>query len=421
MDDKRKDLMTAGLYLGDVTLVLAAFARELPSYVEGFELERVIPDAGELEPARREVETVVPGRDELTAVPPELLRKVLDTAIEKGRFHSASRCLSLLGERDAYVDRFIKSAGEKLKAGDTVGAAHDVSVASNLESDTGFPLFQYSGPELHFGCTTAPEGCLTRAPAEEAIARALNYLLEGEKVLAFADNLGPDEKKSLLPHVAMERDPGLREFYAALSNTNKVLGEIETGDIESLRADIRRAADVMAALADFLRNASPADEASGAALDRARRMADGFGKDFGGIDSLISDFQLRRIKRRIGNVLDSEDDLRAAAEAVKRGGSEDALASATALVEEFRAKGIPDKIDDVEARLVGIQVALLGRSVHSQEHWQYLRELAFKYPASPVMCCIRKLNDRYMVVPRWDGEITRVFRDFFERASADPA
>lgn len=421
MENKRKDLMTAGLYLGDVTLVLAAVTRELPSYVEGFELERVIPDAEELEPVRREVDALVAGRDEVDAVPPELLKKILDTAIEKGRFHSASRCLSLLGERDAYVERFIEAAGEKIRAGDLAGAGRDISIASNLESDTGFPLFQYYGPELHSGCTTAPEGCLTRAAVEEAVNSALRYLLEGEKVLAFADRLGADEKKGLLPFVALERDPGLREFYAALSSANKELAGIETGDIEELRKDIKRAADVIAALAGFLKNASPADEAAGPVLDRARRMVDGFVKDFGGIDTLLKDFQLRRIKRRIFNVLDSEDDIKAAGEAVKGGEADDALAAVAALITEFRSGGILDRIDDIEKRLVELQVALLGRPVHSQEHWQYLRELAFKYPASPIMCCIRKLNSRYMIVPRWDSEITGVFRDFFEKGPADPA
>jgi hypothetical protein len=144
-------------------------------------------------------------------------------------------------------------------------------------------------------------------------------------------------------------------------------------------------------------------------------------KDFEDIDSLLSDFQLRRIKRRVGNVLESEDELKAAAGAVKQGGSENALASAIALIEEFTAKGILDKIDVIETRLVNLQVGLLGRPVHSQEHWQYLRELAFKYPVSPVMCCIRRLNDRYMVVPRWDSEITGLLRDFLGRASANPA
>ena len=421
MEDKRKDLMTAGLYLGDITLVMAAVARELPSYVEGFELERVIPDAGELEPIRREVEALVAGRDEMDAVPPELLKKILDTAIEKGRFHSASRCLSLLGERDAYVEKFIKAAGEKVRAGDLAGAGRDIAIASNLESDTGFPLFQYSGPELHSGCATAPDRCLTRAPADEAVTRALVYLLEGEKVLAFAEGLGADEKRGLLPFVAMERDPGLREFYVGLYAANTSLGEVETGEIEGLRKDIKRAADVIASLAGILRNASPADEAAGPALDRARRMANGFGKDFEGIDALLGDFQLRRIKRRIGNVLDSEDDIKAAGEAVKGNAADEALAAAAALIEEFRSGGILDRIDGIEERLVGLQVSLLGRPVHSQEHWQYLRELAFKYPASPIMCCIRKLNNRYMIVPRWDSEITVLFRDFFEKASANPA
>jgi hypothetical protein len=421
MDDKRKDLMAAGLYLGDVTLVLAAIAKETPSYVVGFELERVIPDAEKLEPARREADSLLAGRDDIEEIPPEVLRKILDTAIENGKFHSASRCLSLLGERDAYVEKFLGSAGEKLKSGGVEAAARDIAIASNLESDTGFPLFQYSGPELHAGCETAPESCLTRAPLEEGITKALNYLLEGEKVLAFADGLSGDEKRNLLPHVALERDPHVGDFYAAYARAHKELGEIEAGEIEGLRADVKRAAEVTANLARFLGGASPATESSGPALERARRMAGGFGKDFEGVDALLSGFQLRRIKRRIGNLLESEEELKAARDAVKQGVGDDAIASTIALIEEFTAKGLLDKIDELETRLVHLQVGLLGRPVHSQEHWQYLRELAFKYPAGPIMCCIRRLNDRYMVVPRWDSELAGLLRGFFERASANPA
>jgi hypothetical protein len=266
-----------------------------------------------------------------------------------------------------------------------------------------------------------PERCLTRASAEEAVAKALSYLLEGDKVLAFADSLSAQDKRSLLPYVALERDPHIRDFYAAFTKAHEALGEIESGELESLRADIKRVADVTADLARFLGGAAPATESAGPALERAKRMAGGFGKDFEGVDALFGDFQLKRIKRRIGNVLESEGELKAARDAIKQGGGADAIASAIALVEELTAKGILDKIDEIESKLVNLQVGLLGRPVHSQEHWQYLRELAFKYPVSPIMCCIRRLNDRYMVVPRWDSEIAGLFRDFFERASANPA
>jgi hypothetical protein len=386
----------------------------MPSYVQGFELERIIPEAGELEPARSEVDSLLAGRDEMEEIPPELLRKILDTAIEKGKFHSATRCLELLGERDAYVERFIASAGEKLKAGDIAGAARRISVASNLESETGFPLFQYAGPELHAGCTAAPEACLTRAAADDAVTKAMEYLLEGEKVLAFTGGLSADERKSLLPHVALERDPDLREFYAVFVKAHTVLGEIEGGDLEALKSDARVAGEVTRDLERYLGSASPAGDAAAAALERARRMASGFVKDFDDVDSLLENLQLRRVKRRIGNLLESESELKAAGEAVEGGADGTPLGRAVALVEEIRDKGVMEKIDEIETGLVGLQVGLLGRPVHSQEHWQYLRELAFKYPVSPILCCIRRLNDRYMVVPRWDGEITAVLRDFFE-------
>jgi hypothetical protein len=422
MDDKRKDLMIAGLYLGDITLALAAIAKEMPSYVQGFDLEKVVPEAEGLDPARREVDSILAGREAVDAIPPEFLRRILETAIENGKFHSAARCLVLLGERDAYVEKFIGSAGEKLRAGDLGGAARDIVIASNLESDTGFPLLQYSGPELHAGCVNAPEECLTRAPVESAVEKALNYLIEGQKVLAFTGGLSAEEKRSLLPHIALERDPRLPEFYAAFVKAHNDLGEIEHGEIEDLRADARKAADIAAGLAGFFAGASPADESARSVLDRARRMAGGFVKDFEDVDSLLDNLQLRRFRRRIGNMLDSEDELKAAGEAAEQSGSGqgDAPASAVALLAEFRDKGLLEKIDQTESRLGGIQVGLLGRPVHSEEHWQYLRELAFKYPVSPIMCCIRRLDNRYMVVPRWDSELARILRDYLERASASP-
>lgn len=415
MDDKRRDLMVAGLYLGDVTLVLAAIDRDLPPYVEGFELERVIPEADDLEPARKEVESLLAGREEIEEIPPDLIRKILDTAIDKGKFCSASRCLGLLGERDAYVDRFIAGAGEKVKAGDVAGAARDITVASNLDSEAGFPLFQSLGPDLHADCPMTPEECLTRAAADEAVSRALEYLLEGEKVLAFVAGLGAGERKKLLPHVAQERDPNLREFYALFAGAHASLGEVESVDLEALGSDIKRAAGVASDLERYLRGASPAGDASAAALERARRMASGFVKDFENIDSLLKGLQLGRLKRRIGNMMESGSELKAAGQAIQ-GGDVGPLGQAVALIEEFGEKGIMEKIDETEAKLAGLQVALLGRPVHSQEHWQYLRELAFKYPVSPLMCCIRRLNDRYMVIPRWDSDLTVILKDFLEKA-----
>lgn len=415
MEDKRKDLIVAGLYLGDITLVLAALAKELPPYAEGFELERVIPEAESLQPLREEVEGLLAGRSGINEIPSALVRKILDTAIEKGKFHSATRCLALLGERDTYVDRFVAGAGEKTRSGDAGGAARDIVIASNLESEAGFPLFQISGPELHAECASSPQACPTRAPADEAVSKALEYLLEGEKVSAFVGGLSADQKKSLLPHVASERDPNLHEFFGRLRVAHTALGEMGSGVLEALRKDCQEAAGAAARLAESLRGASAGDDSAGKVLDRARRTAGGLLKDFEGIDTLIDDLQLRRVKRRIGNLLESENDLRSAAEVIKQDSAEGgAVGSAIALIETFREKGILEKIDEIQAKLTGLQVGLLGRPVHSQEHWQYLRELAFKYPVSPLVCCIRKLNDRHMVVPNWDSHLTGIIRDFLE-------
>jgi hypothetical protein len=320
-----------------------------------------------------------------------------------------------LGEREAFVDERLADAAGKIGSGDVAGTARDISVASNLESETGFPLFQYSGPDLHAGCTSAPEACITRAPVDEAVQRALNYLLEGEKVQAFVAGLGADERRSLLPHIALDRDPDLAGFYAALIRADEAANEIEKNSIETLKSEMLRAASVAAGLDGHLRGASaPGD--GGAALERARRMAGGFAKDFEGVEALVDSLQLRRLKQRVANLLESEADIRAANEAMGGGGDSAVLSEALALVSEFRERDVVAAIDAIEAGLAGLQVELLGRPVHSQEHWQYLRELAFKYPVSPLLCCIRRLNDRYMVVPRRDGEITRLLGDFLEKA-----
>jgi hypothetical protein len=410
MDSKRKDLIVAGLFLGDITLALAALARELPSYVQGFDLEKVIPDEEGLRPVRAEADALLAGRTEIDEIPPELTRRILDRAIERGKFLSASRCLDLLGERESRVDGFLAGAGDKLKAGDTAGAARDLVVASNLGSEAGMPLFQYSGPEIHAGCMTAPGDCVTRRSGDEAVSGALAYLLEGEKVKAFLDGLSADARRSLLPHVAMERDEHLREFYAAFAGAHETLESVLGGDLPALKSDLDRAAEVAAAVLQALGTGAP-EESSAQAVDRARRVAGGLVKDFGDVDALIGDLQLRRLRRRVTNLLESESELSAAG---------DAAGAAVALIAEFREKNLTGKIDEVEAALAGLQVGLLGRAVHSQEHWQYLRELAFKYPVSPLMCCIRRLDDRFMVVPVWDGGLTVIIRDFLENEPGGP-
>ncbi|MFZ1946343.1 MAG: hypothetical protein WAW06_02240, partial [bacterium] len=73
-------------------------------------------------------------------------------------------------------------------------------------------------------------------------------------------------------------------------------------------------------------------------------------------------------------------------------------------------KGILETVDALEEKIVATQVTMLGRAVHSQEHWQYLRELAFKYPVSAIMCCVRRINAKWMVVPAWDSEVAAILR-----------
>lgn len=415
MDDKRRDLIAAGLCLGDIVLAQAALFKDLPSYVEGLDAERLIHDAGTLQSAREEIQALIGGEEDLDSLPPPLVKKILDTAIEKGKFLSATRCLELLGERQAYVGRFVAGAGEKLKAGDHAGAARDIVIASNLESEAGFPLFQYTGPELHANCTHAPGECVTRLPLDDAVSKALYYLLEGERVMEFASTLGGAEKKSLLPHVAAERDPHLGEFYAGFAKAHAALGDLESGRLEDLRRDLSRAASVASALAKSLEGPGLGDESAAMALDRAARVSHGLLKDFEGVDALVDELQLRRIRRRIDNLMQSESDLKSAAEALGGAGDPAAITSALSLIAEFQDKGLVDRVGEIERGLVDLQVGLLGRPVHSQEHWQYLRELAFKYPASPLMCCVRRLNDRFMVIPMWESGITALLREHIDR------
>jgi hypothetical protein len=421
MEDKRKDLLTAGLYLGDITLALAAVVKELPSYAQDFEMERVIPDAEGLRPAREKVDALLGGVDGLDEIPPELIRGILETAVLKGKFLSASRCLDLLGEREAYVDGRIARAGGKIKAGDSAGAARDIVIASNLSSETCFPLFQYRGPELHAACGTSPEECLTRAALDDAVAKALEYMLEGAKIIDFIMNLDPGERKTLLPHIALERDPYLREFYSGFVKAHREMVEVESDDLRTVGADLKRAAAAVAGLAKSVAADTRMGDEIRSVLEGTGRMASGFVKDFEDVDSLVTDFQLRRVRRRVSNLMESESALRSAEESVKGvGGEAPALSDVLALIGEFRETDLLGKLDEIEAKLLGSQVILLGRSVHSKEHWQYLRELAFKYPASPLMCCIRKLNDRYMVFPRWDGALTVLLKEFLEEAPPAP-
>jgi hypothetical protein len=79
-----------------------------------------------------------------------------------------------------------------------------------------------------------------------------------------------------------------------------------------------------------------------------------------------------------------------------------------ALIDHLGKKGLLEAIDAVEEKIVATQVTMLGRAVHSQEHWQYLRELAFKHPASALVCCVRRINAKWMVVPAWSGPLTEL-------------
>lgn len=86
------------------------------------------------------------------------------------------------------------------------------------------------------------------------------------------------------------------------------------------------------------------------------------------------------------------------------------------LTDTIGEKGIAaGYVKAVENSLAYTQVRLLGRQVHTQEHWQFLREISFKYPVSPLMCCLRRFNDRWLIVPVWDSEIVGLLRNHLDK------
>jgi hypothetical protein len=207
MDDERKNLLVAGIYLGDISLALASVAHELPPYVAGLDFSGITGDDGETAAISAEVEKVLAGEADLKNLPESIIRTVLERGIERGKFLSAIRCLEMLDEKDQCVRKYIAHALESLKAGDAAGAARDLANAANLDLDDGAPLFQYSGALLHEGCTASPEQCITRASGGAAVLEALKYLLASERVSEAVGDISPEARRTLLPLVALERDP----------------------------------------------------------------------------------------------------------------------------------------------------------------------------------------------------------------------
>ena len=412
MEAERKNLLLAGVCLGDVTLALAAVADELPPYAVGLNVEKLLEGCDDREAVSAELEAYLPKGEDAGALPPELLRTILDRAVGRGKFLSAIRCLGMLGEREAYVDRCLDKARKSVGGGRMEDAARAFVVAASLDIPDGIPPFQYTGPELHDACRATPENCVTRMEEDNAILRAFKYLLPSEKVHEAIAELSSDDRKGLLYFVARERDPRISDFLTAFEQARSDLGEMEERGMEPLRSRAENIEAVVREFADSLGGVSTCGKEERESLDRIRRSAGGLTKELAGLGDLVRDRQFRRLTRRLEQLVESREEMEQASKKLAAGGgaSGSVFDPVLRLIGEIDKDKVLDEIKDIEERWLSGQVTMLGRKVHSHEHWQYLRELAFKYPVSPLVCCIAKINDRWMVVPVWESPVATVLR-----------
>ena len=412
MDQERKNLIVGGIYLGDVTLALAGLAAELPAYVKGLDLEKLLTDGEKAGAARQEVDKMLTAESDPKTLPPELVRLTLENAIGAGKFLSATRCLEILNEKGTYVEKYLGLARKHVGEGRIKEAAEALVIASSLELNEGTPLFQYAGPALHDQCTASREKCITKIPPDEAVLKGLDYLLEGPKTCEAVAALAPEVRKSLLPHVALARDPDAGDFYRVYSQAHADLEEIEGGALAGLRADAKRVADEMSRFAESLGSLPLGEGATREVQEKLLRNAASLKKEFSDIEVLLEHLQLHRVRRRLEELIESRADLERASDALKQGKGAAAapVERVLDLIRDLAEKKIVETIGTIEERLLATQVTMLGRQVPSQEHWQYLRELAFKYPVSPLMCCLRRINNKWMVVPAWESPLTALLK-----------
>lgn len=416
--DEKKTVVVAGVYLGDIAIALAGLSEELPPYVKGLDFGRLLEGADGLNAIEAIADKTLSEIGETSEgagrgkAPRALVQAVLERALEKGKFLSAGRCLDILGEREAHVEKYLSKGLAGVGKGDAPGAARDLVIAANLDLKTGIPLFQYSGPALHESCAGSTASCVTRLEEENAVLKAFKYLIESEKVYEAIAGLSPEERRNLLPHVVRERDPDSDEFFKRLREAHARLGKIEQEDLAELKATV---SDITRQVGEFAGSAgrlAPHGGEARAVFDRAVRTAAGLAKEFSDAGTLVDGWQFRRLERRLEQLIESADDIGQARSALGDGGVDTALAGTEKLIARLKQEEILKRVDEIEKSLIATQVTMLGRSVHSQEHWQYLRELAFKHPASSLVCCLRRINDRYMVVPVWDAPVTRLMMQF---------
>jgi hypothetical protein len=421
MDEERKAILVAGIHLGDITLALAALAADLPPYARGLDIGRLVSDEADLAGIRADVDKWLAEVTQPDSLAPSVLRLILGRAIEKGKFLSAIRCLEILDEKDKYVAKYV-SDGKKLSdKADWEGAAGAFVTASNLDIEEGIPLFQYLGAGLHDQCDTSPEKCVTRFGCDEAVLRGLKYLLSSERVFGEVAELPAEARKALLPRIALERDPNAVRFYSAYKAAHEDLNEIGATLISQLETDVRRVRDVISAFSSSLGNVTAAADTKDA-IDRLKRTVVGTNKDFEDADDLVRAWQFRRIGDRMTRVIEARSEIEEIGGRAVAGESRSAsVAPVLSLIDDLQERAVTEQIITIEQRLISTQTVMLGRQVASQEHWQFLREIAFKYPVSPLMVCLRRINDQWLVVPRWDSEIVGVLRGHFEKQPVPPA
>jgi hypothetical protein len=246
--------------------------------------------------------------------------------------------------------------------------------------------------------------------------KALQYLLEGPKTREAVGAMTAEARRDLLPYVALACDPDAGAFYRGYKQARADFEEIQAKELGDLRADLKRAAEAVSGFSASLSSAGAGEVEAGAALERLIRTGQGLKKDFGETGALVDRLQLRRIRGRFEELLAARADLEAGRGALKKGSKAvSCLDALLALIDDLAGKGVADAVDAIEAKILATQVTMLGRQVASEEHWQYLREMAFKYPVSPLMCCIRPINNKWWAVPAWDSDIAAILREHLEK------
>ena len=422
MEEERKNLLLAGICLGDITLALAATAGRLPLYAAGLDAERLLAGCGDVDAVRERIEKELPAEPEAGTLPPEMLRTVLERAVTAGKFLSAIRCLEMLGERDSYVERHLDKTRKMMREGKAEDAARALTVAANLDLPDGIPAFQYTGPGLHDACTTTPENCITRMERKNAVLRALKYLLPSDRVHQVVSDLSAGERERLLGFVARERDPRLSDFMAGFEKARTDLADTEEHAMADLKLRAGKVEEAVREFVDSLGRVSAQTTEQKEVLERLRRTAGGLIKELGDLGDLVRDRQFRRLTRRLEQFVESREEIEQAAKTLGGGALGSAFDPILDLIREIGGENVLEQVKGIEERLLSAQITMLGRSVHSHEHWQYLRELAFKHPVSPLVCCVVKINDRWMVVPVWESPVAEILRTGSDGSAAgEPA